>query len=163
MVQALPHESVVRIRLRQIVVLTALVQPALLILFLVASLIWTGGQVLRDQSAPYDQLAPFPVFPVPGWLLVVLAVLLVVATTAYSIGAQMLDARNVVGMLGPVVASSVAALFFLVARTVAGDPSLVIAFIVNLLALVPLVIVLIRFVPEYERRRKDDELPEGYV
>lgn len=144
-------------------VLIALVQPVLLILFLIASLIWTGGQVLRNQSAPYDQVLLFPVVPVPGWLLLVLAGLLAVASALYCIRAEMLDARSVVGLLGPVLASCVAALFFFAAQTVEDDPNLLVALIADLVAVIPLAIAAIRFVPEYERRRQADTLPEGYV
>lgn len=161
--QALPHETVRRVRLRTTVVLIALVQPVLLILFLIASLIWTGGQVLRDQSAPYDQILLFPVVPVPGWLLLVLAGLLAIGSAVYCVGTEMLDARSVVGLLGPVLASCVTALFFFAAQPVEDDPNLLVALIVDVVALIPLAITAIRFVPEYERRRQADTLPEGYV
>lgn len=160
--QALPHETVRRAGLRTTVVLIALVQRVLLILFLIASLIWPGGHVLRNQSAPYGQVLLFPVVPVAGWLLLVLAGLLAVTSALYCVRAEMLDARSVVGLLGPVLASCVAALFF-AAQTVEGDPNLLVALIVELVAVIPLAIAAIRFVPEYERRRQADTLPEGYV
>lgn len=141
----------------------ALVQPLILVLFLLASLIFTGAQVMRDQSAPYEQIVLFPVVPLPGWVLLVPAVCLVAAVIAYGAPATMLDAPRITGLFGPVIASSVSALFFLLAKTVENDPGFQVALWADLAAFAVIAISAIRFIPEYDRRRRAGTLPEGYL
>lgn len=142
---------------------TSLVQPAILVLFVLASLAFTGGQVMRTQSAPYDALLPFPIVPLPGWVLAVLAGFMLVAVVGYTWQAQMLDARQVGGLFGPVIGSVVTALFFLLAGTTLEDPAFAYALWIDLAALAVLCVPAIRFVPEYDRRLRAGKLPEGYV
>jgi len=48
-----------------------LVPAALLVAFIVGSLLFTGGQVLDDGERIYDEVWRWPVFPVPAALLIV--------------------------------------------------------------------------------------------
>ncbi|MGO2519746.1 MAG: hypothetical protein ACTH8F_06475 [Microbacterium sp.] len=148
---ALPHETRQRVRLGKTAVIVALVQPAVLLVFLVASLIFTGAQVMRDQSAAYEQLVPFPVFVVPGWFLVAPAGVLVVVIAIYTFAAQMLDAPRIGGLFWPVIASLVAAFFFLLARTTQDDPLLLVCLWLNVASIALLTLAAVRFLPTYDR------------
>lgn len=134
-----------------------------MLLFIVASLVFTGGQAMRTQSAPYDAFVPFPIVPLPGWSFVVLASLTLPAVVGYTWRAQMLDARQLSGLFGAVLASVVAAFFFLLAGTTVDDPAFAYALWIDLAALAVLCVPVIRFAPEYGRRLRAGELPEGYM
>lgn len=159
----LPHETVARHRLYRVGLIVALVQPGILVLFLLASLALTGGQVARAKGAIYGQVVPFPVFPVPGWLMLALAVLTLVLMTAYTIGAQLLDSRLIAGLYGPVLGSVVAAVFFRFAGTTDETVMHSAAVWLDVAAVVPLVIATLRFGREYDRRMRAGTLPDGYL
>lgn len=142
---------------------TSFPQPTILVLFLVASLVFTGGQAVRTQSVPYDALVPFPIVPLPGWLFVVLASLLLLAVVGYTWRAQMLDVPQLVRLFRTVSASAGSAFFFLIAGTRVDDPAFAYALWIDLAALAVLCVPAIRFVREYDRRRRAGELPEGYT
>lgn len=161
--ELLPHESQMRRRLFIATYIVAVVQPAILVLFLLGSLAFTGGQVVRNSDPIYDAVFPFPVVPLPGWVLVAIAVPNLILVVLLCAGAQLLDARMVTGMLGPMLAAVGASGFFLSAGTVENDGGFAIALWINIAAVVPLVISIIRFGPEYTRRMRAGTLPEGYV
>lgn len=158
-----PHASPVRWRLFLRAMAASFAQAIIVILFLVASLVFTGSQAVRTQSALYDALVPFPIVPLPGWLFVVLASFLLPAVIGYAWRAQMLDIPQLLGLLGPVSASVMAAFFFLLAGTTVDDPAFAYALWIDLAALAVLCVPAIRFVREYDRRRRAGELPEGYT
>lgn len=160
--QALPHESTGRFRLFWVTIAVASVQPTILVLFLLSSLVFTGGQIARGTRPIFGALTAFPVVPLPGWILILPGALTLVLVSGYCLGSQLLDTRLVAGLLGPVLGSTAASLFFLLADTVEDDVGFQIALWVNLIAVIPLVLTIIRFGPEYDRRLRSGRLPEGY-
>ena len=152
-----------RIGVVGIVCLSALLVPAgILIVFLVASLLLSGAQVTADGSAQWDAVIPFPVFPVPAWLLTALAVVALASAVVWALRASPADASALTGAVGPAVAGAFASGFFLFAF--ADDGALAGEYVLPLtISAVTVVVLFVAAVIHGARDRavSDDRLPEG--
>ncbi len=97
------------------------VPAAILVVFLVASLLLSGAQVTAAGSPAWDQVVPFPVFPVPVWLLLVPAVIGLGAGLTWALTARPEEAPALTGAIGPTVAAAMAPGFFILAHLGADD------------------------------------------
>lgn len=100
-----------------------LVQAGILVVFLVASLLLSGAQVTADGDAHWEQAVPFPVFPVPSWLLAALSVVALAAGILWALTSRPADATALTGAIGPAVAGAFAPGFFLFAFGEDGAPA----------------------------------------
>ena len=88
-------------------------EAALLMLFFVVSLVLAGGQVSASRDPSWGVIVDFPVFTLPGWLMLGISVLGALAAIPVLLLARVTDAGRVVGAFG---ASSGAAIsWFLLA------------------------------------------------
>ena len=89
-----------------------LIPVALLILFLVGSLLFTGGKVLQEGDTIWDDVWSFPVFPVPAWLLLVPAVVSALLVVPFVVTTPVADAPRIAARFGQALAAGLAAVFF---------------------------------------------------
>ncbi|MGN8551638.1 UNVERIFIED_CONTAM: hypothetical protein OHV15_03510 [Microbacterium sp. SLM126] len=97
-----------------------LVQTGILVAFLVGALLLSGAQVTAEGNANWEQVVPFPVFPVPAWLLTALASVALLAGIVWALTSRPADASALTGAIGPAVAGAFASGFFLFAFGEAG-------------------------------------------
>lgn len=88
---------------------------AILVVFLLGSLLLSGAQVTSSGAPRWEPSIAFPVFPVPAWLLIALAVAGLAGGLVWSITSRPTEARALTGAVGPAVAATVSAGFFLFA------------------------------------------------
>lgn len=131
-------------------VIAQLIPPGILLVFLVGSLILSGGQVAPGAPANWDVVVPFPLFPVPGWLLGGLGAVALALAIAWAWASTAAEAAALSGALGVTMASSVASLFF--ALVFAGDPLGGFHWIGMVLALLSAAVLLIT---SFARTRRD--------
>lgn len=98
-----------------------IVQAGVLVVFLVASLLFAGAQVTRSASPAWEQLVPFPVFPVPAGMLAVPAVAGLALAVTWAVTSRAAEARVLTGAIGPTVAAAVAPGFLILAYEGAPD------------------------------------------
>lgn len=96
----------------RIYVSAQLVPAALLIAFLIGSLLLSGGQVNADQSPNWDAVVPFPIFPVPAWLLIALGAVGLIAAILWAVRSTAAESRSLTGAFGATAAAFVASMFF---------------------------------------------------
>jgi hypothetical protein len=99
-----------------------LVQAGILVAFLVGSLLLSGAQVTAGGDPAWDAAVPFPVFPVPSWLLTALALIGLAAALVWAVTARPADASALTGVVGPAVAGAFAPGFFMFAFADDGVP-----------------------------------------
>jgi len=90
----------------------AVLPPAILIVFLVGSLFFSGGQVSATMDPKWGVVWAYPLFVVPTVLLVALGAVLVVLAIILAATARDADVPGLRGLLGPTAASIVAAVGF---------------------------------------------------
>ncbi|MDF2563359.1 MAG: hypothetical protein K0R99_4805 [Microbacterium sp.] len=90
----------------------AILPPAILILFLVGSLFFSGGQVSAGMDPKWGIVWAYPLFVVPTVLLVALGAVLVVLAIILAATASDADVPGLRGLVGPTAASIVAAIGF---------------------------------------------------
>lgn len=90
----------------------AILPPAILILFLVGSLFFSGGQVSAGMDPKWGIVWAYPLFVVPTVLLVALGAVLVVLAIILAATARDADVPGLRGLVGPTAASIVAAIGF---------------------------------------------------
>lgn len=90
----------------------AILPPAILILFLVGSLFFSGGQVSAGMDPKWGIVWAYPLFVVPTVLLVALGAVLVVLAIILAATARDADVPGLRGLVGPTMASIVAAIGF---------------------------------------------------
>lgn len=87
--------------------------PALLLIaFLIGALLFSGGQVGAGQSPNWDVVIPFPVFPVPAWLLIGFGGVGVLLAAVWAVRSRDDEALALSGALGVTIAACVASMFF---------------------------------------------------
>lgn len=112
-----------RLPVAGIVCLSAvLVQAGILVAFLVSSLVLSGAQVTAGGDPAWEAVVPFPVFPVPSWLMIGLGVIGLVAGIVWAATARAADAAALTGGVGPAVAGAFASGFFMFAFADDGVP-----------------------------------------
>lgn len=97
---------------RVVYAVVAIVAPAILIVFLVGSLFFSGGQVNAGMDPKWGVVWAYPLFAVPTVLLVALGLLLSLLAVIVAATARREDVLGLRGLLGPTVASIVAAIGF---------------------------------------------------
>jgi len=97
---------------RVVYAVVAIVSPAILIVFLVGSLFFSGGQVSASMDPKWGVVWAYPLFAVPTVLLVALGVALSLLAVILAATARGEDVPGLRGLLGPTVASIVAAIGF---------------------------------------------------
>lgn len=81
-------------------------------MFLVGSLILSGGQVSESTTVKWDVAVPYPIFVVPTIVLVALAAASVVFAVAAAASARRDDVLGLRGLIGPTVAAAISAVGF---------------------------------------------------
>ncbi|GEP49321.1 hypothetical protein FVP74_03830 [Microbacterium saccharophilum] len=100
--------------LSTILAVVAILPPAALVVFLVGSLLLSGGQVSASMDTKWDAVRPYPLFAVPTVVLVVLAVVSVVLALLVAVTARAGDETGLRGLVGPLVGAIIAAILFAV-------------------------------------------------
>ncbi|GAA2987797.1 hypothetical protein JOD63_002089 [Microbacterium terrae] len=85
---------------------------AALVVYLVGSLILSGGQVSETTEAIWGVVIPYPLFVVPTWVLVGAAIVSVVLVVVVVASARADDILGLRGLIGPTVAAIIASLGF---------------------------------------------------
>lgn len=91
---------------------TQLVPAIILVVFLVGSLLFSGGQVFADRSPGWDVVIPFPLFPVPWWLFAGLGVVGLGCALTWALRAAPRESLGLTGAFGVTCAGGFAALYF---------------------------------------------------
>lgn len=89
--------------------LVAIAPPAALIVFLVGSLILSGGQVSETTKVKWGAAVPYPLFVVPTTVLIVLSTASVVLAVVAAASARRDDVLGLRGLIGPTVAAAISA------------------------------------------------------
>lgn len=89
-----------------------LIPVALLVLFLVGSLVFTGGQVLQEGDTIWADVWSFPVFPVPSWLLIVPAAVSALLVVPFVATTPVAQAPRIAARFGQALAAGLASVFF---------------------------------------------------
>lgn len=84
-----------------------LVPPAMLIAFLVGSLIFSGGKASDTMDTKWGVIFPYPLFEAPKALLIVLGVAAIVLAIVVAATNRRSDEDGVRRLIGPVAASAV--------------------------------------------------------
>ncbi|RKE60009.1 hypothetical protein [Microbacterium sp. AG238] len=92
--------------------IVGVVPPAALIVFLVGSLILSGGQVSESTRAKWAVAAPYPLFVIPAGVLIALAGASVVLAVVSVATARRDDVPGLRGLIGPGIAAAIAAVLF---------------------------------------------------
>ncbi|UJP09175.1 hypothetical protein L2X99_12050 [Microbacterium sp. KUDC0406] len=101
--------------------LLRMLQAAVLIVFLVASLLFTGGQVAAKGAPIWGAVLDYPLFVLPGWLMLAVSALGVLMVVPVLSLARLTDAGRVVGAFSATAAATAASFFFAWSSPV--DPS----------------------------------------
>lgn len=92
--------------------LLRMLQAATLIVYLVGSLLLTGGQFKQGQSPMWGEVLYFPLFSVPGWLMVGVSVLGVLLVIPVLVLARVRDAGRIGGAFAATGAAAAASFMF---------------------------------------------------
>lgn len=167
-----PRDTGGRRALHVVFVVSQLLPVALLLTYVVGSLILTGAQVFPTQTPAWEAVVPFPVFPVPDWVLIAPAMVGLVVLVPIAVRATALDAPRFESYLRFTLGAGVSALLFMWAfpadsgfipledgyvgwHWVALAVSIVIAAIEGVMIAIT--------GPKYDRLKKAGELPEDYL
>lgn len=90
----------------------AIVPPAALVVFLVGSLILSGGQVSETTNGIWGVAVPYPLFVMPAIIMIVLAAASVVLAVVSALTARREDVPGLRGLIGPTIAAAIAAVLF---------------------------------------------------
>lgn len=167
-----PRDTGARRALHVVFVVSQLLPVALLLAYVIGALILSGAQVFPSQSAAYDAVVPYPVFPVPAWLLIAPAVVGLVAIVPLAIGATAMDAPRFESYLRFTLGAGVSALLFMWAFPsdsgwiplddgYVGWHWVALAISIVIVAIEGVMIAITG--PRYDRLKKAGELPEGHV
>jgi hypothetical protein len=88
---------------------------ALFVVFIVGSLLFTGGRVLKDGETIYDEVWRWPVFPVSAWLLIVPAALTALVVVPMVVTTPAREADRLIGYWGQTTVAVGAGVGFAVA------------------------------------------------
>lgn len=80
--------------------------------FLVGSLILSGGQVSETTSVRWGVVVPYPLFVMPAIIMIVLAAASVVLAVVSTLTARREDVPGLRGRIGPTIAAAIAAVLF---------------------------------------------------
>ncbi|MGU3358550.1 hypothetical protein ACLBWJ_14945 [Microbacterium sp. M4A5_1d] len=92
--------------------IVAVIPSVALIVFLVGSLILSGGQVSESTRAKWAVAAPYPLFVMPAGVLIALAGAFVVLAVVSVATARRDDVPGLRGLIGPGIAAAIAAVLF---------------------------------------------------
>lgn len=156
--------------LSRIFTISQLAAAGLLVLFIAGSLVFVGGRVSSLQSEAWPALWDWPVFPVPGWLLVALAAVGAAVVVPMSVLTPPAHAPRLLGGIGQAFAAGCSAVLFsgLFPATEGLIPMPTedgtylgphwIAAVLSLFSMVVLIIAIVFKYGEYERLRKSGAL-----
>lgn len=99
-------------RFTTIYLLLRMLQAAVLIVFLLGSLALSGGQVAASGAPMWGAVVDFPLFQLPGWLLLGVSVVGVILAIPVVALARLADAGRVVGAFSATAAATAASFFF---------------------------------------------------
>lgn len=157
--------------LRRVYSACQIFMAAVLIAFIVGSLIFTGGRIAEQQSANWSEVWSWPVFPVPAWLLVVPAVLGAIVVVPMCLRTPPGLANRLLGAVGQTVAAAGAAVLFMFLFPSDGGPFPMpqaedgslgwhwLALIPSAFSLVVLIVAVAAKGREYDRLRMTGGLP----
>lgn len=132
---------------RTLSAIAAIVPPAILVVFLVGSLIFSGGQVSASMDPKWGIVWSYPLFPVPAIVLIALAAASIVLALVVAATARAGDVPGIRGLLGPTAAAIVSAIVLSVivpdGGTRSGDTVIGDQWIAAVLSGVALVILLL--------------------
>lgn len=97
---------------RRVFATSQIAMALILVAFIAGSLLFTGGQVGPLQDAPWDQVWSWPVFPVPAWLLIVLAAVGAAAVIPLCLLTAVAQTPHLFTAIGQAFAGIVAGLLF---------------------------------------------------
>jgi len=92
--------------LHTFLVVVAVLPPAALVVFLVGSLLLSGGQASATMDVKWDVVVPYPLFTVPAVVLLVLAAVSVVLAILVVLTARRGDEVGLRGLFGPLIAAT---------------------------------------------------------
>lgn len=92
--------------------MVTLVPSAALVVYLVGSLLFSGGQVSAAMNTKWDAVIPYPIFGAPTSVLVGLGAASVLLAGVVAVSARVGDAAGQRGLLGPTAAAMVSAFGF---------------------------------------------------
>lgn len=102
-----PRTSTLAKVFRVVFGVVVLVPPALMLAYLIGSLMFSGGQVVEVKNPMWGAIFPYPLFVVPTTPLVVIGVLSVVLAIAVAVTTRASDVPHVRGLIGPTAAAAV--------------------------------------------------------
>ncbi|GAA5035286.1 hypothetical protein ACFQRL_00660 [Microbacterium fluvii] len=145
-----------------------LVIAGLLVVYLVGSLLLTGGQVVASRGPIWGAALDFPLFVVPAWMLIALAAVGAALYLPLLLTVRVLDARRLSGAWGVVAASVFTPLLF---SAVVDDDiwrafreqGYWIASAISAVCVLALAIAAFTTAPRYDRLARAGELPPGYL
>ena len=135
-----------------------LIPVALLLVFLVGSLALSGAQVVPDGHEAWDAVLPFPLFIVPGWLSIALAVIGAGVVIPFVATTRPVQAPDLLAAFAYSIGAALANFYFSFAFLGTHWIACVIAGVCILVLIVRMLMI----VPSYERMRKAGELPNGF-
>jgi len=153
--------------------IATIIPVALLLLFLIGSLVLSGAQVGPGGGPTYAALVPFPLLPVPDWVSIGCATVATVLVVPLLVTTSVGYGGRLVGMFQFTLGSMLANAFFSLAFPAPtgliktpSDPDLyvgahLIGAGLNLLCALILVVRTIATNGEYWRLRRAGKLPEG--
>lgn len=97
---------------RTLYVVITVIPPIALVVYLIGSLLLSGGQVSASMDTKWDPVIPYPLFPVPTAILVGLAAISAVLALIVAVSARAGDELGQRGLLGPTAAAMVSAFGF---------------------------------------------------
>ncbi len=90
----------------------AVVPPGALVMFLLGSLILSGGQVSETTNVKWGVAVPYPLFVMPAIVMIVLAAASVVLAVVSVLTARRENVPGLRGLIGPTIAAAIAAVLF---------------------------------------------------
>ena len=151
--------------------ITLLIPAALLVAFLVGSLLFTGAQVIESRSPVWRPVVPWPLFTVTPWITVSLAIGGLIVAVGYARSIGIARAMGLIPLLGWSLAAAGSTWFFgavlpealLGSEPLLGRSDHYLAFAVNLLAAAVLAIRLGMVGPAHDRLRASRLLADGFL
>lgn len=92
--------------------IVAVLPAALIVAYLVGSLILSGGKVSEPMDTKWDVVRPYPLFVVPTVPLVIIGALAIVLAIAVALTSRASDSHRVQRLIGPLLASAVGGFLF---------------------------------------------------
>ena len=131
-----------------------LVPPLLLVLYLVGSLLLSGGRVLPNGHEIWDAVVPWPLFVVPEWLSITLSAVGLALVIPLVVTTRLPDTPQLNALFSYTTAAAVSSWFFSNSFNADGLPER--HWIASVMAIICIVVILVRLatIGPFDRLRK---------